>query len=257
MLRQHWGSVLISKIVRTDARHKQKHCDERRQRAMQHISDPESSWWLLESEAANYKWNMSVDHKDGTMAHRGRRAAQNGCCTTYRCLHRGRNRAKSWIRGAQKNATACAHAFQNKNYKQKRYPAALEWNTLGIVSTLSPCAQLWKWSIHSTIRREISKTLSCVGSGRPETEPTHVGCKQGLNSPAQRKQLWSRCRAASCPCAWPPSLYCTHGAACRTGEPVSDRSATKTSLQFVAAGSTGQKTPKAKDIRTSKSLRCS
>lgn len=221
---------------------------------MQHISEPESScgsWWLLESEAANYKWNMSVDHKDGTITHRGRRAAQNGCCTTYRCLHRGRNRAESWIRGSE-NATACAHAFQNKNYKQKWYPAALEWNTSGIISKPSLCAQLWKWSIHSTIRREISKTLAWDW-----TFVLYVSCKQGLNSPDQRKQLWSRCRAASCPCAWPPSLYCTHDAACRTGEPVSDRSATNTSLQFVDAGSTGQKTQKRKDTRTSKSLRCS
>lgn len=39
--------------------------------------------------------------------------------------------------------------------------------------------------------------------------------------PGQRKPLWSRFPAASCPCAWPRSLCCRHDGACRTGEPVS------------------------------------
>lgn len=58
------------------------------------------------------------------------------------------------------------------------------------------------------------------------------------NSPDQRKPLWSRCPAASCPCAWPLSLYCTRDAACHTGGPVSDGIATKTSLESVDGSTT-------------------
>lgn len=225
---------------------------------MQHISEPESScgsWWLIESEAANYKWNMSVDHKDGTITHRGRRAAQNGCCTTYRCLHRGQNRAESWIRGGQKMPLHVLMLFKirtiNKNDIQQPWSETHQ-ESFAHFHCVHSCEndpftqQSGEKSVNFKLRPAWDWTFVL-----------YVSCKQGLNSPDQRKQLWSRCRAASCPCEWPPSLYCTHGAACRTGEPVSDGSATKTSLQLVDAGSTGQKTQKAEDIRTSKSLRCS
>lgn len=45
-----------------------------------------------------------------------------------------------------------------------------------------------------------------------------------MNSPGQRKPLWSRCPAVSCLNAWLLSLCCTRGAACHTGGPVSVQS---------------------------------